>query len=91
MYIKYGEANGLFGRYLVFYHIKSGLFASLDRFIYKFNFVIHLKWSRLAKMSCFQMTFDNRPIFEYLKTGHVRISERHCICDIQILDLCAGI
>ena len=68
----------LFGRHLGFYHLKSKLFASLDHFIYKHNFFIHIKWSRLAQMSGFQMAFDNQPTSDHSK---VLISDPHCICE----------
>ena len=68
--------SGLFGRHLGFYHLKSDLFASIDHCIYKYNFFIHIKWSRLVKMSGFRMAFHNRPTFDHSK---VRISDPHCI------------
>ena len=71
--------SGLFGRHLGFYHLKSDLFASIDHCIYKYNFFIHIKWSRLAKMSGFRMAFQNRPTSDHSKTGRVRILDPHCI------------
>ena len=71
--------SGLFGRHLGFYHLKSDLFASIDHCIYKYNFFIHIKWSRLAKMSGFRMAFQNRPTSDHSKTERVRILGPHCI------------
>ena len=81
--------SGLFRRHLEFYHLKSELFASIDHFIYKNNFFIHKKWSRLAKMSGFRMAFQNRPTSDHSKSGRVRISDPHCSSLVGVLpDLC---
>ena len=80
--------SGLFGRHLVFYHLKSDLFVSIDHFIYKYKFFIDTKWSRLAKMSGFRMAFDNRPTSDHSKTGRVRISDPHCSDISKCMTLC---